>query len=198
MLYKRPYLFSYLLSEPHHCIWASINITLPHPLGCAFFLLDVNDVYTCACGGRPPLWTTAIAHDAAGPSAGTQLAGKTSRHLLGVGWATALRILAACSDLLLDTSRFFSSNLLPHQGTLFYRLRAGLIRADMLCPWVDWHSIAHCRCVCVSVCRLLWQTVSSERHVLYYKQHSGRIHQQMYVCKVPSLGQEYINVMQMM
>lgn len=106
MLCKRPYLFSYLLSEPGKCRRASINITLPHPQGFALFLLDVNDVYTCACGGRPLLWTAAIAHDGAGPQAGTQLAGQTSRHLLGVGWAMALKSPAACSDLLLDTSRF--------------------------------------------------------------------------------------------
>lgn len=30
---------------------------------------------------------------------------KTSRHLLGVGWATAPKSPAACGDLLLDTSR---------------------------------------------------------------------------------------------
>lgn len=79
----------------------------PTARGFVLFLLDVNDVYTCACGGRPPLWIAAITHDGAGPQARTQLAGQTSRHLLGVGWAAALKSLAACSDLLLDTSRFF-------------------------------------------------------------------------------------------
>lgn len=140
MLCKRPYLFSYLPSEPGNCRRAAINITLPHPQGSALFLLDVNDVYTCACGGRPPLWTAAIAHDGAGPQAGTQLAGQTSRHLLGVGRATALKSPAACSDLLLDTSRLFSPpHLSPHPGAPFYRLSAGLIRADMLSVlgWTD-------------------------------------------------------------
>lgn len=153
MLCKRPYLFSYLLSEPGNCGPASINITLPHPQGSALFLLDVNDVYTCACGGRPPLWTVAIAHDGAGPQAGMQLAGQTSRHLLGVGWAMALKSPAACSDLLLDTSRFFSH----HRGTLFYRLSAGLIRTDMLSVlgWTDIAFAGVCVCgyVAVAVCR---------------------------------------------
>ena len=118
MLYKRPYLFSYLLGEPGKWRRASINITLPHLQGSTLFLLDVNDVYTCACGGRDPLWTTAIAHDGAGPQAGTQLAGQTSRHLLGVDWAMALKSPAACSDLLLDTSRFFSSTPLPTENSI--------------------------------------------------------------------------------
>lgn len=188
MLCKRPYLFSYLLSEPGNCRRASINITLPHPRGFALFLLDVNDVYTCACGGRPLLWTAAIAHDGAGPQAGTQLAGQTSRHLLGVDWAVALKSPAACSDLLLDTSRFFQSppplHLSPHPGTLFCRLSAGLIRADMLSV-LGWTDIAIAG---VCVCRLLCQSGGSERRGLYYKQQSQRIWQQISSCnprKVP-------------
>lgn len=107
-LCKRPYLFSYLLSDPDNRRQASINITLPHPQISAPFLLSVNDVYSCACvAASPPLWTAAIAHDGAGPQAGTQLAGQTNLHLLGVGRAAALKSTAACSDLLLDTSRFF-------------------------------------------------------------------------------------------
>ncbi len=143
---KRPYLFSYLLSEPGNRRWASINITLSHPQGSALFLLDVNDFYTCACGGGPPHWTSAIAHDGAGPQARTQLASQTSRHLLRVGWATALKGPAACGDLLLDTGCFFS-----HPGTLFYRLSEGLIRVDMLSVlgWTDIAVAGVCVCVCV-------------------------------------------------
>lgn len=153
---KRPYLFSYLLTEPGNCRRASINITLPHPQGSALFLLDVNDVDTCACGGRPPLWMASIAHDGAGPQAGTQLAVQTSRHLLGVSWAMALKSLAACSDLLLATSRFFPSTPPPQPRTLFYRLSAGLIRADML-NVLGWADVAIAG-VCVF---LLWQSGGS-------------------------------------
>ncbi len=85
---------------------------------------------------------------------GTQLAGQTSRHLLGVDWAMALKSLAACSDLLLDTSRFFPPHLSPHRGTLFYRLSAGLIRADMpsVLGWTDIAFAGVCACVCVGCC----------------------------------------------
>lgn len=151
MLYKRPYLFSYLLTEPQNWRWTSINITLPHPQSCALFLLGVNDVYSCACGGRPLLWTAAIAHDGAGPQARTQLASQTTRHLLGVGWAMALKCPAACSDLLLDTSRFFSST--PPSPT-----KNSILQAECKLnqswhaerPWVGWRS-CH-RCVYVFVC----------------------------------------------
>lgn len=70
----------------------------------------------------PPLWTAAIPHDGAGPQAGTQLAGQTNRHLLRVGRAAALKSTAACSDLLLDTSRFlflFFAHLSPTQELYF-------------------------------------------------------------------------------
>lgn len=115
----------------------------------ALSLLSVNDVYSCACGGGPLLWTAAIAHDSAGPQAGTQLAGQTSRHLLGVDWAMALKSPAACTDLLPDTSRFFSSAPLPPTRSLFYRLIAGLIRADMLnvLQWAEVASAGVCICV---------------------------------------------------
>lgn len=173
---KRPYLFSYLLTEPGNCRRASINITLPHPQGSALFLLDVNDVDTCACGGRPPLWMASIAHDGAGPQAGTQLAVQTSRHLLGVSWAMALKSLAACSDLLLATSRFFPSTPPPPQPrTLFYRLSAGLIRADML-NVLGWADVAIAG-VCVF---LLWQSGGSGWRVVYYKQHGDGIQKHIY------------------
>lgn len=58
-------------------------------------------------GWRPSLMM-ALAH---GPA--TRLARQTVRHLLGVGRAVALKSPAACGDLLLDTSRFFSSTPLP-------------------------------------------------------------------------------------
>lgn len=151
MLDKRPYLFSYLLSDPGNCRRAAINITLPHLQGFALFLLDVNDVYTCACGSRPPLWTTAITHDDAGPQAGMQLAGRTSQHLVGVGWAMALKSPAACSDLLLGRSRFFSPAPLPPPKNSILQAECRLNQSwHAECPWVGWRS--HCRCVCVCSC----------------------------------------------
>lgn len=79
---------------------------------------------------------------------------KTSRHLLGVGWATAPKSPAACGDLLLDTSRLSDPPppLHPCPGALFYRLSAGLIRADMLSV-LGWTDIAIAGvCVCVRCC----------------------------------------------
>lgn len=117
--------------------------------GSALFWLDVNDVYTCACGGRPPRWTAAIAHDGAGPQAGMQLAGQTMRHLLGVVRAVALRSPAACSHLLPDTSCFFPpSSPITRKSILQAECRLNQSwHAE--CPWVDWHS--YCRCVCACV-----------------------------------------------
>ena len=62
----------------------------------------------------------------------------------------------------------------PHLSqprTLFYRLSAGLIRADMLSVlgWTDVAiaGVCVCVCVCACVCVGCW---GSERRVLYYKQ----------------------------
>lgn len=156
---KRPYLFSYLLTEPGNCRRVSINITLPHPQGSALFLLDVNDVDTCACGGRPPLWMASITHDGAGPQAGTQLAVQTSRHLLGVSWAMALKSLAACSDLLLATSRFFPSTPPPPTKNSILQAECRLNQSwHAECPWVGWCS--YCRCVCLLVVAVWRQWVT--------------------------------------
>lgn len=101
-------------------------------------------------GPRPSLMMV-LAH---GPR--TQLAGQTSRHLLGVGRAMALKSPTACSDLLLDPSRFFPSTPLPPDPrTLFYRLSAGLIRADMrsVLGWTDIAIAGVCVQVAVVVLR---------------------------------------------
>ncbi|KAK5848893.1 hypothetical protein PBY51_008580 [Eleginops maclovinus] len=93
------------------------------------------------CFGPRPLLIMVLAHRPR-----TQLAGQTSRHLFGVGWATTLKGPTACSDLLLDPSRSFYPYPPPHPRTLFHRLSAGLIRADMrsVLGWTD----SDCRCVC--------------------------------------------------
>lgn len=149
-LYKRPYLFSYLLSEPGNCRRGSINITLPHPQGSTLFLLDVNDVYTCACGGRPPAWTAAIAHDDAGPQAGTQLAGPNQPASVGGRLGHGSEEPGCLRRFITGHKSFLSL----HPRTLFYWLSAGLIRADMLSVlgWTDVAAAGVCMSVCVWLC----------------------------------------------
>ena len=150
---KRPYLFSYLLGEPGNCGWASINITLPHPQGSALLLLDVNDVYTCACGGGPLLWTAAIAHDGAGPQAGgTQLAGQNQPASVGGRLGHSSEEPGCLWRFITGhKSPLRPATLPPCPGALFYRLSAGLIRADMLSVlgWTDIAIAGVCVCVCV-------------------------------------------------
>lgn len=66
-------------------------------------------------------------------------------------WLWRARLPAAIYYWTQGTS--FPSHLFPHHGTLFYRLSAGLIRADM--PSVlGWTDIAFAGvCVCVCLCK---------------------------------------------
>lgn len=101
-------------------------------------------------GPRPSLMMV-LAH-----RLGRKLAGQTSRHLLGVGRATALKGPAACGDLLLDTSRFFSSTPLSPPKNSILQAECRLNQNwHAECPWVDWRS--YCRCVCVRVAVAVWR-----------------------------------------
>ncbi|CAB1418077.1 unnamed protein product [Pleuronectes platessa] len=84
---------------------------------------------------RPPVWTVAITHDGAGPQAGTQLAGQTSRHLSGVSAAIALKSPDACSDLLLDTRgpgapvvSFIRQGYVPLSPLMFVKYMHGMLK----------------------------------------------------------------------
>ncbi len=151
MLCKRPYLFSYLLSEPGNCGPASINITLPHPQGSALFLLDVNDVYTCACGGRPPLWTVAIAHDGAGPQAGDATGRPNQPASVGGRLGHGSEEPGCLQRFITGHKSLFSPTPLPPPRNSILQAECRLNQSwHAECPWVDWHSF--CRCVCVCVC----------------------------------------------
>lgn len=69
----------------------------------------------------------------------------------------------------------FPPPLLPQPRTPFYRLSAGLIRADML-NVLGWADVAIAG-VCVF---LLWQSGGSGWRVVYYKQHGDGIQKHIY------------------
>lgn len=171
-----------MVSEPGDCRRASINITLPHPQGTALFWSDANDVYTCARGGGPPRsGLPPSLRDATGRS-------KPARHLSGFGPGRGFAGLGSLRRFI--TGPKAQPPLYPplphtHPRTLFCRLSAGLIRADMrsVLGWTDIAITGVCVCV-----RARWsrgRVEGSQRRVLCYKQPSEGIRQQMSYAILP-------------
>lgn len=190
MLYKRPYLFSYLLSELGNCR-RPLSISL-----CPTRRAPISSYWMLTMSTPAPV--------AADPQFGPQpslmmvLAQRPGRNwqakLAGICWGSAGLWLWRAR---LPTAIYYWTQVVSFPPHFSPPPKNSILQAECRlnqswhaqCPWVDWRS--YCRCVCV--CGLLWHSEGSERCILYYKQQHKRIQQHMSLCKpckVSWLGQE--------